>query len=136
MEVKRLQGIKQGIKGFFEAEPLPTLSMPDATASNRAVTFIDPDELDVILEDCREKRVARLGGVSLEEATQLELPFPAVRVTDTNQSLEGRRDKFEDPLAVKIGLWADDIPADGWPDEFDREICERVLSYLPEDEDL
>jgi hypothetical protein len=117
--MERLQSIKQGIKGFFEAEPLPPLSMPDPTASNRAITFVDQDELELILEECREKRAARLGVVSLEETTQLKLPFPR-RVS---------------PLAVRIGLWVDDIPADGWPDKFDPEVCERILSYLPEHED-
>ena len=52
------------------------------------------------------------------------------------ERFEQTSDGSGDPLAVKIGLWADDIPADGWPAEFDPEICERVLGYLSEDPEL
>ncbi len=51
-----------------------------------------------------------------------------------SERLDQLRDDFEDPLAVRVGQWAD-IPADGWPAEFDPEVCERILGYLPEYED-
>jgi hypothetical protein len=45
----------------------------------------------------------------------------------------GMRENREDPLEVKVGLWAgaDDIPAEGWPTVFDKETAQRILSYRP-----
>lgn len=41
-------------------------------------------------------------------------------------------DGFNDPLAVHIGLGvgAQDIPADGWPESFDKDIAVRTLGFL------
>jgi hypothetical protein len=47
-------------------------------------------------------------------------------------------DDWYDPLAVQVGLQvgADDIPAEGWPNEFKPEVVDRILSYLPTDEEI
>jgi len=44
---------------------------------------------------------------------------------------------FDDPLAVEVGLLAgaEDIPCDGWPEEVDSEVLERILQLLPSDEE-
>ena len=41
-------------------------------------------------------------------------------------------DGFDDPLAVHIGLGvgAQDIPADGWSETFDKDVAMRILGYL------
>lgn len=41
-------------------------------------------------------------------------------------------DGFDDPLAVHIGLGvgAQDIPADGWPKDFNKDIALEILGYL------
>ena len=46
------------------------------------------------------------------------------------QYAEMQDDDFEDPLAVKIGLWTGDIPSDGWPEEFKPEVVRRILDYF------
>lgn len=45
-----------------------------------------------------------------------------------------QNDDWDDPLAVEVGLGvgADDLPAEGWPDTFRPDIVKRVLGYLPE----
>jgi hypothetical protein len=53
---------------------------------------------------------------------------------ETNKQLISEtRDDFDDPLAVPVGAGGDDIPAEGWPNEFKPAIVERILSYLPEE---
>jgi hypothetical protein len=39
---------------------------------------------------------------------------------------------FDDPLAIEIGLsvGAQDIPAEGWPNDFKPEVAKRILGYL------
>lgn len=46
-----------------------------------------------------------------------------------------RAESQDDPLAVRVGPWAgaDDIPADGWPDEADPAVVQRILDLLPND---
>ena len=48
----------------------------------------------------------------------------------------GETDGWHDPLAVEVGLGvgANDLPAEGWPDTFKPEVIERILSYLPLDD--
>lgn len=44
-------------------------------------------------------------------------------------------DGWYDPLAAPVGLGVgvDDLPSDGYPDTFNPEVIDRILSYLPED---
>ena len=39
-------------------------------------------------------------------------------------------DDFHDPLAVDLTPGAGDIPADGWPKQFNRPIALLILGYL------
>ena len=45
-------------------------------------------------------------------------------------------DGFHDPLAVHIGLGvsAKDIPSEGWPKTFKRDVAIEILRHMPEDE--
>lgn len=46
-----------------------------------------------------------------------------------------KTDGFEDPLAVKVGPHAEDIPAGGWPEEFKPGVVKRILGYLAKAEE-
>lgn len=41
------------------------------------------------------------------------------------------QDDFEDPLAVRVGTWAEDIPDEGWPIDFKPEVIGRLLNLMP-----
>jgi hypothetical protein len=43
-------------------------------------------------------------------------------------------DGWYDPTAIRIGnfVGADDIPAEGWPDDFKPEVVARILRALDE----
>lgn len=55
--------------------------------------------------------------------------------TDQPTSEEPAASSFDDPLAVRVGLFvgSDDLPCDGWPDEFRPDVVDRVLAYIPND---
>lgn len=42
---------------------------------------------------------------------------------------------FDDPLAAEVGLGVGsvDLPCEGWPDPFNKEIAIKIIRILPEE---
>ena len=50
-------------------------------------------------------------------------------------TVERSDDGFHDPLAVDLTPGAGDIPASGWPKQFDKPVALLILGYLRDNDE-